>query len=103
MNYTPSQNILIRHNNQVKDMPRGMKLIGSGELDIIPDALHGSDYHRITGRVETMPSGNEISIEYTSNKPSDVHFNYIKNIISRIKTTKNINYNLNEKKKTCIL
>ena len=99
MNYTPSQNILIRHNNQVKDMPRGMKLIGSGELDIIPDALHGSDYHRITGRVETMPSGNEISIEYTSNKPSDVHFNYIKNIISRIKTTKNINYNLNEKKK----
>ena len=89
----------MRHDNQQKDMPRGIKLIGSNGLDIIPDAIDGSDYHRITGRVETNPSGNEISIEYTSNEPSDVHFNYIKNIISRIKTTKNINYNLKAKEK----
>ena len=38
MNYNTNQNILMRHDNQQKDMPRGIKLIGSNGLDIIPDA-----------------------------------------------------------------
>lgn len=97
MNYTPFQNILIKHDNEQRETPQGIRLIGTNELDIIPDQIPGNAFHRINGRVEANPTENGISIEYTTSKPSDVQFDYFQNIITRINRTRNIIYHSKQK------